>query len=291
MNLLAACEAFVHVCDAGSFTVAAARIGIPQSAASRRVAALEQHLGHIVIDRDNHRPSRFGATLLPYARRLTQLAGRIEEIAGQSHLQAITLAVPEGCPAQKVARLIRDAQKGSIDLEVVYAGWELGHKDMSDPEPRTALVPSPPDLSAWAIPLGVGQAHPEETGPFFLDCLRSRRRVDAPTTRLWILPEDDVSHIRDRLYHLRDSNGLKPGQVERATSAQAAALAAFRDDDLVLCTPGEAQRFELHWRPLGEVRLNRTYAITGVDSTEVATLKDKLWARIADVLGAQAIEY
>lgn len=291
MNLLAACEAFVHVCDAGSFTIAAARIGIPQSAASRRVAALERHLGHIVIDRGNHQPTRLGTALLPYARRLTQLAERIDQIAGQPHLQPITLAVPEDCPAQKVARLIQDAQRDSIDLEVIYAGRELRDKHMSALEARAALVPNAPDLATWKIPLGAGQTHETGSGPFFLDSLRPRRRQNVPTKRLWIQPEDDVPHIWNHLHHLRDSNGLKPGQVKRAPSTQAAALAAFRDNDFLLCTPKEAHRLDLHWRYFGDISLNRTYALTGVDTTEIATLTGTLSTQIAEILGAETIEH
>jgi DNA-binding transcriptional LysR family regulator len=45
MDTLAACRAFVSVSDAGSFTIGAAAAQIPQSVASRRVAALEQEPG------------------------------------------------------------------------------------------------------------------------------------------------------------------------------------------------------------------------------------------------------
>lgn len=48
---LAWIEAFVHVVDAGSFTEAARRLGVPKSSASRAVAKLEHELGVLLLQR------------------------------------------------------------------------------------------------------------------------------------------------------------------------------------------------------------------------------------------------
>jgi DNA-binding transcriptional LysR family regulator len=45
MDLVASCRVFVHVGERGSFTLGAAAARVPQSVASRRIAALEEHFG------------------------------------------------------------------------------------------------------------------------------------------------------------------------------------------------------------------------------------------------------
>jgi hypothetical protein len=44
---------------------------------------------------------------------------------------------------------------------------------------------------------------------------------------VWIQPEDDVPHIRDRVVRVRDSVGLRPTQVTVADSLTAAAATVY----------------------------------------------------------------
>ncbi|MQS10540.1 helix-turn-helix domain-containing protein, partial [Streptomyces alkaliphilus] len=55
MDLVEACRAFVYVSERNSFTVGAAAAGVSQSVASRRVAALERHLGRSLFERGSRR--------------------------------------------------------------------------------------------------------------------------------------------------------------------------------------------------------------------------------------------
>jgi DNA-binding transcriptional LysR family regulator len=82
MNL-ARLEAFVAVCDAGSFTQAAARLGLTKSAASQHVAALEAELGTPLLQRSTRRLALTdaGTTLLEDARALLAQAARVGERA------------------------------------------------------------------------------------------------------------------------------------------------------------------------------------------------------------------
>lgn len=54
---------FVAVADAGSFTIAAGRVGVPRSSLSRHIAALEQALGERLIHRTTRRMSLSAAGL------------------------------------------------------------------------------------------------------------------------------------------------------------------------------------------------------------------------------------
>jgi DNA-binding transcriptional LysR family regulator len=66
--------AFVEVADTGSFSRAAQHLHLTQPAVSKRVAALEERVGHLLFDRvaRNVTLTDAGRTLLPYARNTLQ---------------------------------------------------------------------------------------------------------------------------------------------------------------------------------------------------------------------------
>lgn len=63
---------FAHVADAGSFTGAAERLGLPKSTLSRRLSAMEAQLGERLMLRTTRRLSvtEFGAAMLEHARQV-----------------------------------------------------------------------------------------------------------------------------------------------------------------------------------------------------------------------------
>ena len=63
---------FAHVADAGSFTGAAERLGLPKSTLSRRLSAMEAQLGERLMLRTTRRLSvtEFGAAVLEHARQV-----------------------------------------------------------------------------------------------------------------------------------------------------------------------------------------------------------------------------
>ena len=65
MDLPAACRVFVSVGERATFTLGAAAASVPQSVASRRIAALEKHLGVHLFDRTTRR-----AALTPFGQDL-----------------------------------------------------------------------------------------------------------------------------------------------------------------------------------------------------------------------------
>lgn len=79
---------FAHVVDGGSFSAAAARVGLPKSTVSRRIAALERDLGERLLQRTTRKLSLtdFGHQLLVHAR---QVAAEVDAAASLAlHRQA-----------------------------------------------------------------------------------------------------------------------------------------------------------------------------------------------------------
>jgi DNA-binding transcriptional LysR family regulator len=71
-------EAFLAIVDVGSFTRAAARLHLTQPTVTARIKALEQELGHTLLDRRSSgiTLTTAGAELLPYAREIVALTAR-----------------------------------------------------------------------------------------------------------------------------------------------------------------------------------------------------------------------
>jgi DNA-binding transcriptional LysR family regulator len=78
---------FARVMDAGSFSRAAERIGMPKSTISRRISQLESELGERLLVRSTRRLaiSEFGERILDHARRLAEEADAASDLA--SHRQ------------------------------------------------------------------------------------------------------------------------------------------------------------------------------------------------------------
>ncbi len=83
---------FAHIVDAGSFTGASERTGLPKSTLSRRLTDLENELGERLLQRSTRRLvlTEFGERILEYARRL------LEETEAASALAQHRQLTPQG---------------------------------------------------------------------------------------------------------------------------------------------------------------------------------------------------
>jgi len=83
---------FARVVDAGSFSQAAERCGLPKSTVSRRISALERNLGERLLTRTTRQfaITEFGEGMLEHARRL------LEEAEAASALAQHRQATPQG---------------------------------------------------------------------------------------------------------------------------------------------------------------------------------------------------
>lgn len=290
MDLIGGCKAFVSVSETGSFTRGAAAADIPQSVASRRVAALERHLGERLFDRSARRASLtpFGRDMLPSAQRLVRLAEAMEQDAKRARLRPLRLAMPEICATRRLAEL--DAEARAYDLFLEFRTGPPGERAelVRGHDVRAALAAVPAEDGSWTVPLGVAGAARLHPGAVHLESLRVGRSGRSPRRRVWIQPEDDVPHIRDRVQRVRDAVGLRPAQVAVADSLTSAAADVLGSADLLLCSPEQARELGLEWRPVGELRLARGYDVTAVLDDDTERLRTRLWDALAQCLGATA---
>ncbi|WBB96639.1 MULTISPECIES: LysR family transcriptional regulator [unclassified Solwaraspora] len=295
MDVVAACRAFVAVSAHGSFTIGAAAARIPQSVASRRIATLEQHLGARLFDRSSRAVTltAFGRDVLPSARRLVDFADTLEHNAEQARLRPLRLAVPAICPPRRLARLVTEARTDGLQLDLVPADPAERADLVHGLEVRAALLAVAPDGSRWQVPLGLAGSSDGSTGdaadPIFLAALRPGRfRRDRAGNRIWIQPEDDVPHVRDRMVRLAQSVGLAPAQVRIATGLVAALADVYGGDsgDLLLCSASQARDLGLRWHPIGEQVFARGYDIAAGLAEDARRLHDLPDAVVRTCLGA-----
>ncbi|MFI0797786.1 DNA-binding transcriptional regulator, LysR family [Amycolatopsis lurida] len=288
VDLIGSCRAFVSVSEAGTFTAGAAIARIPQPVASRRIAALERHFGERLFDRSTRRAvlTPFGRDMLPSAKRLVSLADALEHDAQRAKLRPMRLAMPGTCTVRELAEL--DAAARALDVFLEFRQAPPGERAelVRTQEVRAALTAVPAEEGSWTVPLGLAGGGRSRAGALHLETLRVGRSGRVPR-RVWIQPEDDVPHIRDRLFRIRDSVGLRPAQVTVADALTAAAAAVFGSDDLLLCSTAQATDLGLNWRPIGEVRLARGFEITAGPGEDAQRLRARLWPDIARCLGAE----
>ncbi|WP_370963596.1 LysR family transcriptional regulator [Amycolatopsis sp. cg9] len=289
MDLVGGCRAFVSVSETGSFTAGAALARIPQPVASRRIAALERHFGERLFDRSTRRArlTAFGRDLLPSAQRLVRLADSLEHDAQRARLRPMRVAVPGTCGVRRLAELAAEARALEVHLE--FRAAEPGERAelVRTSEVRAALTAVPAEEGVWPVPLGVAGVAPPRSRVVHLETLRTGRS-GGRRRRVWIQPEDDVPHVRDRVLRVRDAVGLPPAQVAVAGSLTAAAAEVFASADLLLCSVAQAVELGLHWRPIGELDLARGYGVAATLGEDAERLRTVLRAAVGRCLGAES---
>ncbi|WP_328616426.1 LysR family transcriptional regulator [Amycolatopsis sp. NBC_00355] len=287
VDLIGGCRAFVSVSEAGSFTAGAAVARIPQPVASRRIAALERHLGERLFDRSTRRATLtpFGRDMLPSAKRLVRLAEAMEHDARRARLRPMRVAVPDTCGVRDLAELAAEARALEVHLEFRAAAPGERAELVRTQEVRAALVAVPAEEGAWTVPLGLAGVAPPPSRVVHLETLRVGRSGGARRC-VWLQPEDDVPHVRDRVLRIRDAVGLQPAQVAVAGSLTSAAADVFGSADLLLCSAAQAADLGLQWRPIGEIDLARGFDVTAALGEDADRLRTVLWAPVGRCLGA-----
>ena len=302
MDLVGACRVFVSVAERGSFTLGAAAERIPQSVASRRVAALEKHFSQPLFDRTTRRAvlTVFGQDLLGPAKQLVQYAEALSHHAAEAKLRPLTLAVPETCDVRHLAMLDAAARDADVALDLRRAGPEQRAAWLASKEVRAAVQAVPPAEAAWVVPLGLasavigGQAgrravtqSSSSPHPARLESLRPSR-TEPTFRRVWIQPEDDVPYVRDVLQRAGHRAALLPAQISVASSLIAAVGAALRTGDFVLASADQARELGLAWRPIAEASLARGYTVAAHVGDDALLVRTLVGAELARCLGAAA---
>ncbi|MEY9934667.1 DNA-binding transcriptional LysR family regulator [Catenulispora sp. GP43] len=296
MDLVSACRIFTSVAERGSFTLGAAAEGIPQSVASRRVAALEKHFRQPLFDRTARRAvlTVFGQDMLGPAKRLVQYAEALEHHAAEAKLRPLTLAVPETCGVRHLALLDAAAREAGVALDIRCAGPEQRTAWMRDKAVRAAVRAVPPTEAIWVVPLGLARPptpdrHGDSQGsstprPVRLESLRPSR-TDPALRRAWIQPEDDVPYVRDVLQRAGHRAALLPAQISVAASLVTAVGAAIRTDDFVLASADQARDLGLAWRPIADAPVARGYTVVSDIGEDALLIRTLLGAVLARALG------
>lgn len=119
-------RSFVAVEQAGSFTLAAERLGLGQSTVSQHIQRLETALGRRLLARDTHRVvlTGDGEALLGHARALLSIEGQVQALFSDSSLRgSIRLGVSEDFVTSQLPAVLEDFVRShpSVDLELTVA--------------------------------------------------------------------------------------------------------------------------------------------------------------------------
>ena len=288
VDMLSACEAFVSITDRGSFTRGAAWVGISQSVASRRIAALEHRVGGRVLERSGRAPTltRLGEQLIPTARRMVETAEAFMLAVDEANLSAVDIAIPQGCDVRDQAAIELAGRDTGLNVALTEAAPHARRALLSSRRVAAAVLTKPGSDATWRIPLGVAGAL-ARTGRVHLDHLRPvRAEGHGRAARVWLLPEDDVPHVRDPLVAAAQAAGMAPAQVAVAPSMSAALASVLGSSDLLVAAQHEATRLDLAWMPLAAPDLYRGYSLVAASSSEAERLRTDVGGALGRALGA-----
>lgn len=287
MDLVAACEAFVSVAERGSFTRGAAAVGMSQPGASRRIAALERHLGVPLLDRSGRSPALTlaGHRVLEPARQVVRASETLLLEAEEAGLRSLHLAVPTGCDVRELAAVELASRDAGIRLVLTEAEPRARADLLTRGRVEAQVAAVPGEEGDWTVSLGLAGALPRQ-GRVHLDQLRpSGRNPAGEAAHVHVLPEDDLPHLRDPLLAAAESAGLGASQVSVTTSLAAALASVLASADLVLLSEHEARRLDLAWSPLAHPPLTRGYALVGAMGSDSTRLRTAIGTELAAALG------
>lgn len=150
---LSAIQAFISVCDTGSFRDAAEQLHLTQPAVSKRIATLETRLGHPLFDRVGRGVvlTEAGRNFLPHARRLvTELVDAHRALDSLSHHVSgqLSLALSHHVALHRMPPVLRQfvAAYPDVQLDIRFLGSEAACDAVRRGEIELAVItlPEPP---------------------------------------------------------------------------------------------------------------------------------------------------
>lgn len=226
--------------------------------------------------------------MLEPARQVVRASETLLLESDEARLRSLHLAVPTGCDVRELAAVELASRDAGLQLVPTEAPPRARTELLALGQVEAQVATVPGEEGDWSVELGVAGALPRP-GRVHLDHLRPSRRTPVEAaTRLWLLPEDDVPHLRDPLVAAAESTGLAPAQIGVTTSPAAALASVLASSDLVLTSEHEARRLDLAWSPLAHPALRRGHVLVSARSGDAARLRAAVGTELATALGADA---
>jgi len=145
--------AFAYVVREGSFSAAATRLGVTQSAVTQHVAKLEQQVGSQLLLRSREGVSltRTGQEFYDLADRLVALDASINErlegfeAMARGHIKIIANAP---LPALRAISQFRKAYP-DVDIDFALYGWTTATRLLRERRADVGLITDPPNIEDW----------------------------------------------------------------------------------------------------------------------------------------------
>ncbi|RZO86166.1 MAG: LysR family transcriptional regulator [Oceanococcus sp.] len=171
-----ALKTFVDIAHTGSFSASAERLHISQPAVSKRIAALEQQVGHKLLDRVGRRVmlTEAGHNLLPHAQQVLMTLDDATRSLSRLHNNVsgrLSIGTSHHIGLHRLPPVLRQftQQFADVDLDIHFMDSEQACEAVLDGALEMAVVTLPPDPDPrlttqllWPDPLDVivGPAHP-----------------------------------------------------------------------------------------------------------------------------------
>lgn len=280
VDVLEGLRVFCAVADERSFTRGSQRCRLSQPVASRRVAALEEHLGVELLRRTSRRVdlTPTGERVLPLAHEIVDRADRLAVLV-RSERPGLRVAVPEALDPRARAAIRRglpDAGVEFVEAEPAVRAARLATGSVS-----LALLPVAPDRAEVVVPLGL--AHLDDVGGrrVLLGTLRRPvRQRDEPARAVHLSEEDDVPTVRDLVRAACHGAGLRADQLVVGLAGSERWTRVHEVGDVVLASSAEAEAQGLPWTRVAQPDLARGYRLEGVVELD-ADARERLLARLA----------
>ncbi|MES1927680.1 LysR family transcriptional regulator [Salinisphaera dokdonensis CL-ES53] len=171
-----AIRAFVAVCDLGSFQAASEALHLSQPTISKRLASLEQRLGHSLFDRVGRGVAltEAGRAYLPHARELLavlQDGRRALDNLGAEVAGVLRLALSHHVGLHRMPGVLREfvSRYPGVEPQIVFVDSEAACRSVANGERELAVItlptPAHPALvedCIWPDPMSVFVGHDHE---------------------------------------------------------------------------------------------------------------------------------
>jgi DNA-binding transcriptional LysR family regulator len=292
IDMLLHLRTFVAVAEANSFSRAADELMIGQPLLSRRIQSLEAVIGARLFDRTRRQVeiTDLGKVLLQPARDLLVRAERLDAMMRVTQRrEEFRLGLPLDCDPRAVAQIVAKGAELGTTVHVREASSEQRQEDLMQGAVACALIRVPADVPGFKVALGLSTAEPlmlHPHDPIHLDQLRKRRGESGAARCICISREDDVAVFLSQFDRATTRAGLIRSQTAFVDSSSSALVRILSSQDAYVSSRQFASRNGLHWTPLADRSMHRTYRLAVSEAQEGNAEVESLVEQLAPFIGA-----